>query len=242
MIEIKEGALFISDAHDNASRDGFYHFLQDIQHHKIKTTQLFLMGDMFDLLVGQVTHTVKHYRKTINLINTLSKEIEIIYFEGNHDFNLQKMFPSVTIIPIQKQPLLCHFQNQTISLCHGDLYEDENYLRYTKIIRNPIPLSLLNLIDQTFGNFISKNILLKQQQKSICKKQPFFYTYIKQKLQKYDIGVSKIDFVCEGHHHQNEEFVFDTLRYKNFSSFACDKSYYQISFTDKIIFKELNKR
>ncbi len=239
MNEIKEGALFISDAHDNAKRKGFYQFLKEIQTSKTKPPQLFFMGDMFDLLVGEIEHTVKQYQETINLINELSYEIEIIYFEGNHDFNLKKLFPQVKVIPITKQPKLFIFKNNIISLCHGDIYEDEHYLRYTKIIRNHTLLNLLNLFNKSFNNFISKKILLKQEQKYICKKQSFFYSFIKQKLQKYDIGDSKINFVCEGHHHQNEEFVFGSLRYKNFSSFACDKSYYQISFTDKIIFKEL---
>ncbi len=239
MKKIKDGALFISDAHDNAKRDGFYQFLKKIKNSKDKPPQLFLMGDMFDLLVGQISYTIQHYKNTIDLINQLSKEIEIIYFEGNHDFNLAKLFPNVTIIPIKNQPTLYTFHHHTISLCHGDIYEEEHYLRYTKIIRNPFLLTILNIFDNTFNNFLSKKILLTQQQKFICRKQTFFHNFIKQKLQKYDIGDSKINFVCEGHHHQNEEFIFESLRYKNFSSFACDKSFYKISFTDKIIFKEL---
>ena len=238
-IEIKEDALFISDAHDNVTREAFYRFLCAIDEGEITTQQLFLMGDMFDLLVGQISYTHTHYQKTINLINQLSKNIEIIYFEGNHDFNLQKLFPDVTVIPIKKQPAVGIFHEHIILLSHGDWNEDSNYQRYTKIIRNPFLLTLLNFYDKLRKYSISKSILKKQQQKYICLKLPNFFHFIKQKIQKYDIGVSKIDFICEGHYHQNKEFVFDTFTYKNFSSFACDKSYYQISFTDKIVFKEV---
>lgn len=242
MNEIKDGALFISDSHDNEIREGFYNFLQKIDKEEIKTSQLFLMGDMFDLLVGEISYTKKCYQKTINLIDKLSKKIQIIYFEGNHDFNLNTLFSNVTVIPIQKQPSLWKFKNFSLLLSHGDIYEDEAYLRYTKIIRNRYFLTLLNLLDLLLGYKISNSILTKQKNKFICKKDRFFYENIKQKIQKYDIGISKIDFVCEGHHHQNREFMFESFKYKNFSSFACDKSYYQISFTDKIVFKEVYVR
>ncbi len=239
MITIKQGALFISDAHDNAIRDGFYQFLVSLENGNIKTSQLFLMGDMFDLLVGEISYTRTHYQKSIDLINKLSNTIQIIYFEGNHDYNLTKLFPLLTVIPIALQPIICTFSHHTLYLSHGDIYQDKMYIRYTKIIRNPYLLKSLNILDIIFNNFLSKKILFKQKQKSICHKQKHFLKIIKQKIQKYDIGVSKIDFICEGHHHQNEEFIFESLKYKNFSSFACDRSYYQISLTDQIIFKEV---
>ncbi len=242
MNKILEGALFISDSHDNEKRDGFYRFLVKIERNKIKCPQLFLMGDMFDLLIGEIVYTKKRYQKTINLINKLSKKIDIIYFEGNHDFNLKKIFPQVRVIPIKEQPSSWHFKDRTILLSHGDIFEDDAYLHYTKFIRNRYILTLLNLLDLILGHTISKSILTKQKNKFLCKKDRFFYENIKQKIQKYDIGISKIDFVCEGHHHQNREFAFESFKYKNFSSFACDKSYYKISFTDKIVFKEAYER
>ncbi|RUM69035.1 MAG: UDP-2,3-diacylglucosamine diphosphatase [Sulfurospirillum sp.] len=242
MIEIKEGALFISDAHDNVTREAFYRFLCDIDEGEIKTEQLFLMGDMFDLLVGQVSYTHRHYRKTIDLINRLSRKTEIIYLEGNHDFNLRKLFPAVTVIPIQKQPVTARFHEKSILLSHGDWNENATYRIYAKLIRNPLLLTLLNLIDHLRKHTISKSILKQQQLKYICKKSPRFHRYIKQKIQTYDIETSKIDFICEGHHHQNREFVFDDMTYKNFSAYACDKSYYKITFTDKVVFKEVHIR
>ena len=242
MITIKDGAIFLSDAHANVHRNDFHRFLEQIDAGEIKTPQLFLMGDMFDLLVGQISHTVTFYQPTIDLINKLSRQIEIVYFEGNHDFNLQKIFPGVNVIPISKQPALCQFHEHYLLLSHGDIYQDKNYRRYTRIIRNPFLLTLLNIADKLRSHRISGAILSRQQQKSICREIPDFYRYVKQKIQKYDIGVSKIDFICEGHYHQNKEFVFDTVTYKNFASFACDTHYCQISFTDKIVFKEVLTR
>ncbi len=237
--EIKEGALFISDAHDNATREGFYRFLCMLEEGELETPQLFLMGDMFDLLIGQISYTHRHYRKTIDLLNRLSQRLEIIYIEGNHDFNLHALFPHIHVFSLRRQPLVCTFHSTTILLSHGDWCEETRYLRYAKIVRNPLLLRLLNLLDILRSHAISKKILKTQQQKYICLKIPDFKLYIKQKIQKYDIGISKIDFVCEGHYHQNVEYRFDKFIYKNFSSFACDKSCYRISFTDRVVFEEV---
>jgi UDP-2,3-diacylglucosamine hydrolase len=74
--EIKEGAIFVADAHINEKRDNFLKFLQSIKEEEIKTSQLFLMGDIFDLLVGNVKYTYKTNQKYIDLINKISKKIK----------------------------------------------------------------------------------------------------------------------------------------------------------------------
>lgn len=240
MIEIKDGAFFISDAHDNEKRDGFYLFLKKIEKKEIKTPQLFLMGDMFDLLVGEVAYTTTLFKESILLINKLSQSIEIYYFEGNHDFDLRTIFPNVKVYPISCQPVTFSYHDKKILLSHGDLYQGLSYAIYTFLIRNKISLKILNFFDTLTQNSISKKILTPQIDKNICKKIENFEKIIKQKLQKYDAEITKTDFVCEGHHHQDKEFVFDGLRYKNFGSFACDKSYYKIIFKEEVWFIKIS--
>lgn len=53
-LNIKEGALFIADAHDSVERAFFFDFLVYVNQNP--PSQLFLMGDMFDLLVGSVSY------------------------------------------------------------------------------------------------------------------------------------------------------------------------------------------
>jgi UDP-2,3-diacylglucosamine hydrolase len=237
--EIKEGALFISDAHDKEDRKGFYEFLLKLDSNPSLPPQLFLMGDMFELLVGGVDYTTSLFKETIDVLNRLSTKIEIFYFEGNHDFNLAKIFPDIKVFPISAQPILFHIGDKKLLLSHGDSFSGFSYTIYTAIIRNIFVVKLLNFIDSKTKNSISKKILSLHNDKNICYKIPHFDKIIKQKIQKYDIGITEIDFICEGHHHQNQKFVFETLKYINFSSFACDKSYFQLTFKEKINFKEL---
>ncbi len=52
MIEIKENAIFIADSHYPHHGDAFFKTTSKIESEEIQTSQLFLMGDNFDLLFG----------------------------------------------------------------------------------------------------------------------------------------------------------------------------------------------
>ncbi len=235
--KIKEGAIFIADAHyQNEVRESFYDFLLKVQTQEIETSQLIMIGDMFDLLVGSIDYTVKQNQKLITLINKLSQKIEILYFEGNHDFDLQKLFPTILVIPISQQPLLCTYHDKKISLSHGDLHQGWSYKFYTSWIRNIFALKILNFLDKNFNNFISKNILQEQKNKDICKKIENFAQIIKQKSKKYDIASNGFDVICEGHYHMNEEYSLEDCQYRLFASYACGNIYFSIDFKGDIVF------
>ena len=145
-IQIKEGAIFISDAHANTNRKEFLHFLQSMDKGELTPPQLFLMGDLFDFLAYGASYTQKFYQQEINLINKLSYTIEIFYIEGNHDFNLKKIFPNIKVYPIEKQPLLVSYKNQKGLISHGDINGSMIYKISHKILRSYIFLKILDII------------------------------------------------------------------------------------------------
>lgn len=223
--KIKNGAIFIADAHENDKRDKFYHFLTKIDNKEILTPQLFLMGDMFDLLVGKVEYTLHKNQKYIELLNKIALHVEIIYFEGNHDFALSNTFKNITVIPIQKQPQKFILEDDTlVYLSHGDKYGGFIHTTYTRLIRASMVLKVLNFIDKYFGNFISETIENDQHKKNICKKIDNFEAIISEKLHKYK--ASKKSYIAEGHYHQNYSFKQNDINYINFPSFACNQSYF----------------
>ena len=240
--KLQNDALFVADAHYQVGvREEFYDFLLALKEGEIQTSQLIMMGDMFDLLVGAIDYTVAQNQKVITLINTLSTTKEILYFEGNHDFDLQTLFPKVKVIPRQKQPLLCTYHDKRMALSHGDLYQGWRYHAFCTFLRNPFTLKILNFIDKNRDNFISKDILSGQKNKNICKKVDNFYQKIKQKSKKYDIAGNRFDVICEGHYHMDEEYSFQGAQYVLFASYACGKSYFTIDFKERIAFNQLTK-
>ncbi len=221
---IEDGAIFVADAHVRDGREEFFEFLQQIKSKKIKTTQLFLMGDIFDLLVGGVRYTLNYNKKYIDLINELSKEIQIYYFEGNHDFSLKKIFPNIVIFPIEKQPVKFKHREDKILLCHGDIVTPLIYKVYTKFIRNKMVLYIASFFDTVCGGCIVKKIIDGQKNKLLCRKIENFEDIICQRMRKLDI--KDIKYFIEGHFHQNREFDCLEKKYINLPSFACNKSFF----------------
>jgi len=216
---IKEGAIFVADSHFNEKRDEFLIFLESIKSNNITTTQLFLMGDMFDFLSGESKYFINKNRLVIDLINELSNSIEIIYLEGNHDYNLKKLFPKVKIYERDEQAIFMKYKDKTVSLSHGDIFvNDKFYDVYCKIIRNKIFLNIMNFID--FKNYISKKIYYTLLEKNICRKIEKFKTIVEKRVKFYNT-----DIIIEGHFHQGDEYTIDDKLYKNIQSLTCSKEY-----------------
>lgn len=236
---IQEGALFIADAHACEERSFFLNFLHHVKQNP--PPQLFLMGDMFDLLVGGITHGVQKYQRYIELINEISHTCEVFYFEGNHDFHLTELFLHVKVIPIEAQPLTCKLPSGKICLLsHGDKYGGTVHSFYTKLIRNENILRVLGFVDSITKGAISKKIENNQKSKHLCKKILHFRQIIEAKLEAYPL--ENIDMVAEGHYHQNQVFTCKQVEYINFSSFACNQSYFSVQSSHEREFAQMQLR
>lgn len=211
---LEEGAIFIADVHYPNHGEEVIKLLKNIQNDNIKTSQLFLMGDIFDLLFkGEFVY--EYNRELIELINNLSKSISIIYLEGNHDFNLSSIFLDVEVVPRYKQPYIIKNNNgHTFCLSHGDRFDTGIFYNiYTSIIRNSLIINILT----PFERWISSNILKRLSKKDICKEFKLF----KDKVAKIIPYYPKNCFIIEGHFHQD----YKDSRYIALPSFACAKRF-----------------
>ena len=221
-LNIKNEAIFVADSHYNEKNKEFLIFLRKIENKEILCTQLFLMGDMIDFISGESKYFIKQNSVLINLMNKLSKKIQIVYLEGNHDYNLKSIFPNINVIKRENQPLLAKLKNnQTVSLSHGDNFIDWKYDLYCKLIRNTFFLKFMNLIDINF--FISKKIEKALVKKSICHKMKNFEQIVKKRLKNYNT-----DIVVEGHYHQGDTYNIDNKKYINIPSLCCQRTYIKI--------------
>ncbi|MCV3406017.1 metallophosphoesterase [Campylobacter lari] len=234
-IIIKENAIFIADAHENKNRHGFWEFLQALKDKKIQTPQLFLMGDIFDLLIYEVKATHDFAKAYIDLLEELADEIEIIYLEGNHDFNLAKFFKKVKVFSIKQQPLLCEFQDKTlVKLAHGDIFLKPFLQFCLKSLRNHYLLFFLNFLNIINKEKITQKILKNQNKKQLIRKIPHFATLVKERLKHYNIG-----FVIEGHYHQDVFLEYENIKYLNLATFAYKKSFFVVKYEPEIRFHKI---
>ncbi len=224
--KLHEGAIFVADSHYAPWRIPFIDFLRAVENETVKTTQLILMGDNCDLLFGPIGETVLLNQELITLLNALSKKIEILYLEGNHDFRLSWVFPNIIIVPRNHQPFMMVYGAQKIALLHGDIGVAWGYEVYTALIRNRPLLYGLNFINNIFGGIIIKWLSRDMQGKNHCKKIENFETIAHRHSGKK--WINGCDMVIEGHYHQNKSFDFETYRYCNLGAFACNERYYVV--------------
>lgn len=218
-LNIKKGSIFVADSHYNEKNQEFLIFLEKLLSKEIETEQLFLMGDMFDFISGESIYFIQRNRELIDIINKLSQDIEIIYLEGNHDYNMQVLFPKVKVYKREQQPVSAKFENKSVELAHGDIFTPWHYDLYCKIIRNHPLLVFLNMID--FKSFISKKIYYSLIKKSICSKMKNFEEFAKKRMKNYNCNL-----IIEGHFHQGKSFEEFDKKYVNIPSLCCNKEYF----------------
>ena len=218
-LNIEEGAIFIADSHFNQKNKELLILLKRIENKEIQASQIFLMGDMIDFISGESKYFVRQNIEVIELINKLSQNVEIVYLEGNHDYNLKSIFPNINVIKRENQPLLAKLKNdETVSLSHGDNFINWKYDLYCKFIRNTFFLRFMNLIDINF--FISKKIEESLSKKSICHKIPNFEHLVRKRVNNYNT-----DIIIEGHYHQGKIFSINHKKYINIPSLCCQEKY-----------------
>jgi len=234
-VELLEGAFVISDAHYSHLRPQLLTLIKDIHSKKLLPTQLIFMGDIFDALFGEVPYTHKINEEMISLINEINRDIEVLYLEGNHDFNLSSVFINAKVIPLKQQPLICSYQDKKVCLAHGDFDVSFSYGIYSSIIRNGLVLQLLKTIDSLTNNMILKRLDNFLAQKDDCKEFIGFKDFIfKRHLEEYEC-----DYFIEGHFHQNRSFSFRDFKYTNLAAFACNQRYFIVkSVNDKELLYE----
>ena len=210
MIEILENALFIADSHYPHHGDSFLTLLKKLDDAEIKTPQLFLMGDNFDLLFGHNDYIQTFSAEAIELLQKLSRKIEIHYFEGNHDFCLKELFSDIQVYTRDEQPIIFTLDEKKVAISHGDKYETGfGYDLYCKVVRNKTILTLL----KPFEKAIIDDRMKKLSRKDICHHFDGFEKRVGEILEHY----RDADMVIEGHFHQAKVFG----KYISLPSLAC---------------------
>jgi len=221
--EILPGALLISDAHYSAVRPQLLSLLQAIDSKTLDVPQLLLMGDIFDLLFGQIAVTHAMNGEAVAVLQRICRRIPVLYLEGNHDYNLAPLFPDARIVPLSRQPVACRCNGRSLLLAHGDFNQPLPYRLYTALIRNGAVLRLLGWINRLTGNGIIAKLEAYLDRKNHCHGMEDYEGFVREHLAP--LALEGTDVFIEGHYHQGKAFDFGTLRYFNPAAFACNLHY-----------------
>ncbi len=223
-IVLKDGAWFVADSHYAHYNTALYDLLSSIDPDDLPP-QLFLMGDIFDLLFGYAQNSIQPNRKMVDLLKQIARQCEVIYLEGNHDFGLEPLFGGdVRTVARSCQPVTALYGGGRIALHHGDLIQGAGYEIYTALIRNRYIDRILNLVDTASSGAVIRWLERYNRNKRPCYKIDGFEERMQSRL---DILKRRYDFDIwiEGHFHQNIRFDYDGTSYFNLPAFACAKTY-----------------
>jgi UDP-2,3-diacylglucosamine hydrolase len=147
--------IFVSDAHftatDKEEIEVFVRFLDSEMH---RMGDLVILGDLFEFLFGFRRFAFPEYTPILKVLNQLSRQgIRIKYFEGNHDFFLNRLLAEelgtgVDVYPDGGEERL---GGKRAFLSHGDLSGDEawRYRVFRRGLKNPLSYSLIRAAGPT---------------------------------------------------------------------------------------------
>ncbi len=243
-IVINLDAVFVADSHwfdctlisenlrTNATDSSGYapkdlpNFLESLH-----CSQVFLMGDIAQVLVGNIQTSVQSNQKLLAVIEVLSQRSEVFWFEGNHDFalqSLQSLLPCVHFIPRKSQPLLATFNEKRVSLAHGDLFLNLRYKVYIGILNSSFGRNVVKMLNKVCFGKLYKAL----EQKIVRKKmRPFAgeaEAFCERRLHLYERYFTHREkkmpqIIIEGHFHLNKHKLKDGVLYVCLPAF-CENS------------------
>ncbi len=137
---------FISDLHLCENKPELFQLFEFyMQNIAIKSSQLYVLGDLFEVWLGddcldESNSPSKLYLDVIALFKKYSDETGKLYFvHGNRDFLLSKGFEIHTGGKIINEPTLITLASKSIAVLHGDSLctDDIAYQEFRNMVRNP---------------------------------------------------------------------------------------------------------
>lgn len=221
-LNLNYDALFVADSHFGPKTKELLDFLHSLL--KTPPSQLILMGDIAQVLLGNLKSSLDSNMELLSILNCLeTKGVEIIWLEGNHDFFLQEikkanLLQKTQFIPRKQQPIHARYHNKTYLLAHGDLFLGKTYEIYIKTLTS-IP-KFLKLIDYLSDGDIYREIEKKLKNKPI-KQHPFhFFEFASTRISAYKTKVqTPFDGIIEGHFHIGKKLKVGGIEYVSLPSF-----------------------
>ncbi len=169
-------AVFLADAHLRRPEDRNYRellaFLADLEG---KTDILFILGDLFEFLIGYPPRDFPHYRPLLDaLMRVKQGGTRIVYFEGNHDFHLGSYFTETLGAELHPGPAVMDLDGKRILICHGDqITRGELSLRLLRaLFHGPIVKALIPVVPVEVTCFIADRLGRRSRAGRTKKKRP----------------------------------------------------------------------
>jgi UDP-2,3-diacylglucosamine hydrolase len=236
--------LHIKSVNDDAS-ELFLKFCSSTE--VIDSDTIFLLGDMFDMLIGEhEEYLIKYNYFFENIVNFLESGKKVVFLEGNHDFHLKKTINKYIKSNTTNYKLFRYLNdgenivlnNKKYYFCHGDDvdYNNISFKRWKRVytsipfqimVNHIFPYKLLEYLGHSASNDSKKR-----------GRKTFDYHQAREKYingAKNLIREKSVDGIISGHTHIFEIHTYeDKTQYINCGYPLKDKSYIHFNGIDFI--------
>lgn len=192
--------LFISDLHLQVSTpEIFQAFLQVLDEHASKADALYILGDFFEVWIGDDAITAFQH----DVIDALKKlQIPVYFMHGNRDFLIGNQFAQLANVTLLNDPSVINLYGKPVLLAHGDALctDDRMHQIFRTITRSILFKNLFLLLPKSWREKIAQSFRQKSTSRkkmlnqSIMDVNPTAVTNLMQKNQ--------VDFLIHGHTHR----------------------------------------
>lgn len=198
--------------------------------------RIFMLGDIFDLMVGNYIEYETQYHWFFDRIKQLAlSNIQIIYLQGNHDFHIEDILNNNGVI-VKDSPFIEVINGKKVLFCHGDEIEigNFNYRVWRRFIRS-YPMALVSRyvfnykIVKSIGDYLSKKSRHRNEKRygdsqDNLEIRDKFRTSAKLAALKY-----QSDIVICGHSHFMDDYKCDEFEYYNCGFVPATQKYLEIN-------------
>jgi UDP-2,3-diacylglucosamine hydrolase len=206
----KQKLVVISDLHLWGPHDPLYRglirFLDSYLHYNDK---LFIVGDLFDLFVGNKEYFKNKYKELLSKLDHLKfKNIEVFYIEGNHDFQIEGVFQKMKHFHVYGEELHYEFFGKKIYFSHGDMinWGDFGYMAWRFFTRSLVTQGIIEAIPGSILGKLGEKLSITSREYSFKKNIDVIKIFRNFACEKIYSGY---DYVVLGHSH-----FFDNIKFR----------------------------
>ncbi|HBG05884.1 MAG: UDP-2,3-diacylglucosamine hydrolase [Geobacteraceae bacterium GWC2_58_44] len=196
--------IFIADAHLRSPEDANYRTLvRFLETLPPDTDTLYLLGDLFEFWIGNPNPVYGHYREIVDCLKGVrGRGVRIVYFEGNHDFHLDRFFGKQLQAEVHKSGAVVEIGGQKVYLCHGDQinHEDYRYRAFRLLLHNPVTKVLVPLFSRRIAAHAAATLSRRSSSKRAARRARWDYRVVLDSFARKRFAAG-CDAVITGHYH-----------------------------------------
>ncbi|MET1256071.1 UDP-2,3-diacylglucosamine diphosphatase [Aliikangiella maris] len=179
--------------------DLFSHYMQHIAP---KCQTLIVLGDLFEVWVGDDHHSDFNQQVIAAFRDFVEHDKKLFIAHGNRDFLLGEQFMVASGAIFIDEPYLCHWNNKSVCLLHGDALctDDLAYQQFRQMVRNQQWQQ--NFLSQPLANRLAYAADVRQQSQQQQSEKSMQIMDVNAQAVNDLIQQTQCDWLIHGHTHR----------------------------------------